>query len=205
MERGKDDGQDDFPRERRDELVRREPAAMALFFDLYFPRLYRYVKSLVKDQHLAEDLTQDVFLQLHRGFSTYDPTRDLRPWVFAVAVNRVRDHWRSRAGKHWGLSFERDGEDEQRDVVDPAPGPLEPLLAAEDAASIREAVDALPDAYRETLYLRVFEDLSFEEIGRVVGRNEVAIRKRFSRAMNELKRRLSGLQGTQSSNDDRST
>lgn len=187
---------DEFPRERRPELVRGDPAALALFFDVYFPRLYRYVKSLVKDAHLAEDLTQDVFLQLHRGFKSYDPTRDLRPWVFAVAINRVRDHWRSRAAREASLTVDDEGGEVQRDVVDESPGPLEPLLVAEDAATVREAVDGLPDSLRETLYLRAFEELSFEEIGRIVGRNEIAVRKRYSRALNELRARLTGLQGT---------
>lgn len=196
------DDEEDFPRERRSDLVRRDPEALGLFFDLYFPRLYRYVKSLVKDQHLAEDLTQDVFVQLHRGFASYDPERELRPWVFAVAVNRVRDHWRSRAGRLRRLTVEHDGEEEQLDVVDQGPGPLEPLLQAEHAQTVREAVDQLPESLRETLVLRAFEELSFEEIGRIIGRNEVAVRKRYSRALAELRERLSNLTSTQADHTD---
>ena len=59
-----------------------------LGIDAYFPRLYGYVKSLVKDVHLAEDLTQDIFLQLHRGFPSYDPARALRPRVDPVEALR---------------------------------------------------------------------------------------------------------------------
>ncbi|MEZ5980094.1 MAG: RNA polymerase sigma factor [Planctomycetota bacterium] len=185
----------EFPAERRADLVRRDPGALELFFDVYFPRLWGYVRSLVRDRHLAEDLTQDIFLQLHRGFASYDPERELRPWVFAVAVNRMRDHWRSRGHRATQLETSIDGDEEARiDLEDErALGPLEPLLAEENAASIREAVDSLPDTLRETLWLRAFEDLSFEEIGAIVGRNEVAVRKRYSRALAELRRRLAGL------------
>lgn len=181
---------DDFPVERRPELTAQDPDALGLFFDLYFPRLYGYVKSLVRDQHLAEDLTQDIFLQLHKGFPSYDPSRALRPWVFAVAINRLRDHWRSRAHRDRSLTTTIDGEDEQIDVPDEDPGPIAPLLAEEDAATVREAVDGLPDTLRETLYLRAFEGLSFAQIGEAVGRNEVAVRKRYSRALAELRVRL---------------
>jgi len=187
---GTDAVDDDFPVERRAELTDQDPDALGLFFDLYFPRLYGYVKSLVRDQHLAEDLTQDVFLQLHKGFPSYDPNRALRPWVFAVAVNRLRDHWRSRAHRDRSQTTTIDGEDERIDLPDDDPGPIAPLLAEEDAATVREAVDGLPDTLRETLYLRAFEGLSFAEIGAAVGRNEVAVRKRYSRALAELRVRL---------------
>lgn len=187
-----DERDDDFPVERRTELVAQDPDALGLFFDRYFPRVYGYVKSLVRDQHLAEDLTQDIFLQLHRGFPSYDPARALRPWVFAVAINRMRDFWRSRAHRDRSLTRTFDGEDEQVDVPDEAPGPIEPLLVEESAEALREAVDGLPDTLRETLYLRVFEDLPFAEIGAIVGRNEVAVRKRYSRALAELRVRLEG-------------
>jgi RNA polymerase sigma-70 factor, ECF subfamily len=181
---------DDFPVERRAELTAQDPDALALFFDLYFPRLYGYVRSLVKDRHLSEDLTQDIFVQLQRGFPSYDPERALRPWVFAVAINRMRDHWRSRAHRDRSLTKNFDGEDEQIDVPDEDPGPIAPLIAEEDAQAVRDAVDSLPDSLRETLYLRAFEGLSFAEIGESVGRNEVAVRKRYSRALAELRVRL---------------
>src|SRR5262245_58612108 len=86
-----------FPVEMRVRLARREPAALALFFDTFFGRVYAYLRRLVGDEHLAEDLTQEVFLQAQRAFSTYDPARDPRPWLFTIATNKLRDHWRSRA------------------------------------------------------------------------------------------------------------
>ena len=58
-------------------------------------------KSLSKEQaaHLAEDLTHEVFLRLNRALDRLDPDRDPTGWVFTVATNCVRDHWRSRSHK----------------------------------------------------------------------------------------------------------
>src|SRR6185503_20652737 len=92
-----------FPPELRERLARREPAALARFFDAYFERVYAYLRRLVGDEHAAEDLTQDVFLQAHRALPSYDPARDPRPWLFTIATNKLRDHWRSRAA-HGGDS-----------------------------------------------------------------------------------------------------
>lgn len=170
-------------------LPARDPAALSAFFEAYFPRIYGYVRGLVRDEHLAEDLTQDIFLLLHRGLPSYDPSRELRPWVFAVVVNRVRDHWRSRRGRR---DLERTSLDEEEapDLPSPDPGPLEPLLAAESGTRVREAVDRLPEGLREVLFLRAFEGLEFAAIAALIDRNEVAVRKRYSRGLAELRKLL---------------
>ena len=86
----------EFPLAVRRALQRREPEALERFYADYFQRVYGYVRRLVRDEHEAEDLTQDVFMHLHRSFASYDPRRPLRPWVFTIATNKVRDFWSSR-------------------------------------------------------------------------------------------------------------
>ncbi|WP_419192296.1 RNA polymerase sigma factor [Engelhardtia mirabilis] len=180
---------DGLSRQVRERLSQREPEALEQFFDAYFDRIYAYVRGMVRSDHLAEDLTQDIFLLLYRGLPTYDPSRALRPWVFTVAINRVRDHWRSRAHRDSQREASID-EDEAAEIEGEGGSPDLPLLQLEDAQMVRDAVDRLPDGMRETVHLRVFEDLSFAEIGELLGRNEVAVRKRFSRALEELRRTL---------------
>lgn len=174
-------------------LPQRDEGALAAFFEAYFDRVYGYIRGLVRSESLAEDLTQDVFLQIHRNLESYDPTRPLRPWVFTIAVNRVRDHWRSRAHqqglKDTSLDLD-DGVALSLEAEDSAPElPLERL---EDAEAVRAAVDGLPPTLREVLVLRVFEEQPFEQIADVLGSNTVAVRKRYSRALGELRERLGG-------------
>jgi RNA polymerase sigma factor (sigma-70 family) len=186
-------GDSEAPRELAPDLIARlparDPAAMASFFDAYFPRIYGYIRGLVRDEHLAEDLTQDVFLLLQRGLPSFDPARELRPWVFTIVVNRVRDHWRSRRQRSEQELSLLDA-DESLEIEAPEPGPLEPLLLAESAQEVRRALDELPAGLSEVLYLRAFEGLEFSAIAALVGRNEVAVRKRYSRGLAELRRRL---------------
>ncbi len=178
-----------LPRAILERLPRRDPAALAAFFDAYFDRVYGYVRRLVGDDHLAEDLTQDVFLHVQRSLESYDPARDIRPWVFTIATNKVRDHWRSR--RHREAQGEEGGEDgsgfDGVAVLDP---PEARLHAAELEERVRQAIEALPDGMRMTVLLRVYEELSFEEIGAILERNEVAVRKRFSRALEVLRQAL---------------
>jgi RNA polymerase sigma-70 factor (ECF subfamily) len=168
-----------------------DPQALERFYDVYFDRVYGYVRRLVGEDSLAEDVTQDVFLHLQRSFRSYDPARELSPWVFTIATNKVRDHWRSR--RHRDALAERTLDDEEA-RWEPAArdgGPLPALENDELATQLGRAIEALPESMRAALVLRWDEGLSFEEIARVLGRNEVAVRKRYSRALEELRRSLS--------------
>jgi RNA polymerase sigma-70 factor (ECF subfamily) len=171
----------------REGLVRRDPEALALFFEAYFPRIYGFVRRLVQRDHLAEDLTQEIFLHLQRGFDKYDPTRALRPWVFTIATNKLRDHWRSLAHRNGQATSSLEQEEYTFDVPSLAPGSAEQLSNEELAAHLRRAVEELPEGMRLAVQLRVFEGLSFEEIGVIMDRNAVAVRKRFSRALEQLR------------------
>ena len=172
-------------------LVEQKQFALEEFFDAYFDRLYGYVRRLVVHEQLAEDLTQDIFLHLQQAFPKYDPTRDLRPWVFTIATNKIRDYWRSSRHRMSQSEKSVEHDDEFRfDLPSEAESPEEVLTRQELKEGIREAVEELPEGLRVTVVLRVFEGLSFAAIGEVLERNEVAIRKRYSRALEVLRQSI---------------
>ncbi|HEX6885728.1 MAG TPA: RNA polymerase sigma factor [Planctomycetota bacterium] len=178
-----------FPPELREGLRRREPLALARFFDASFDRVYAYLERLVGDAHTAEDLAQETFLQVHRALDSYDPARDPRPWLFTIATNKLRDHWRAQAARGGERQVSLEAEDlGERAAWFAAPPEL--AGAEELAATARAAIAALPEGLRAALTLRLDEGLSFEDIGRILGRNEVAARKRYSRALAALRARL---------------
>jgi RNA polymerase sigma-70 factor (ECF subfamily) len=179
------------PEERR-LLPERDEAALGRFFDVWFPRLYAFVRRTVADEHLAEDLTQDVFAHVYRGLGSYDPERELRPWLLTIAANKIRDHWRSR--RHRDTREETAMETpEGGDLLPGVSLPPDGGLTREELQDeVRRAIDELPEGMRLTLVMRAYEGLSFEEIGRVLDRNEVAVRKRYSRALEALRGRLEG-------------
>ena len=181
-----------FPVEMRARLARRDPAALALFFDAFFDRVYAYLRRLVADEHLAEDLTQDVFLQAQRALASYDPARDPRPWLFTIATNKLRDHWRARAAHGAGREASLDHEELGERVL-ALQQPPDQLSSEETTARVRAAIDGLPEGLRAPVLLRLYEGLSFEDIGRIIERNEVAARKRYSRALEALRESLGEL------------
>ncbi len=176
-------------------LQRREPEALEKFYQLFFDRIYGYVRRLLNDDHLAEDVTQDVFLQIHRALPTYDPGRPLQPWVFTIATNKVRDLWGSRSYQAERSARSRDDEGLDSVVREASAedGPLESLQRLELRAALARALDEVPETMRSTLWLRAYEGLSFRDIAELFERSEVAVRKRYSRGLRELRERLERL------------
>ena len=180
-------GPPDLDRDERARLRDRDEEALSRFYDCYFDQVYGYVRRLVRAEHLAEDLTQDIFMHIHRSLESYDPARELRPWVYTIATNKVRDYWRSRS--HAESQRVLSVDDERGEALGLAGGeaPDTDIEAEELSSAVAEAVEALPESMRETFVLRYYQGLSFSEIGALVERNEVAVRKRFSRALDELR------------------
>lgn len=171
-------------------LVARDRDTLGRFYELFFERIYAYVRRLLVDDNSAEDVTQEVFMHIQRSLHTYDPERALGPWVFTIATNKVRDHWRSRAHSSKQRETSLDDDETELAIVAPSHGPLPKLEAAELRGVLARAIEALPESLRATLILRTFEGLEFSEIGRLMDRNETAVRKRYSRALEELRRVL---------------
>ena len=184
-----------FSPELRAKLPLRDRAALERFYEFFFDRVYGYVRRMLSEDQLAEDVTQDVFMHIQRSIHTYDPARDPGPWVFTIATNKVRDFWRSRRHKDAQLESSLDDEERRHHAASTAPGPLPELEREELSRELSRAIDELSPGMRETLVLRYFEGLSFEEIGSRIGRNETAVRKRYSRALGDLREALARYMG----------
>jgi len=165
----------------------REPAALGEFFDRYLPLVYSIVMRLTGQAATAEDLTQEVFLKVHRALDRLDPERDPAPWLTTISYNACRDLWRSAAGR---LQRESSSIDEHEGIAvqlaHTGPTPLASLEREEREELVRRAIQALPQQQKEVVVLHDYEGMSHEEIAGLVGATPVAVRKRYSRALAAL-------------------
>ncbi len=166
---------------------RREPEALAAFFERHFDRVYALVYRLLGDQHAAQDATQEVFLKIHRAAHTLDPNRDPDPWVTTIAYNVCRDLWRSGAYRlsRQAVSID-DPEGSGSALASRADDPERALIAAERRDLVQKAIGALQEPLRAVVVLREYQGLSYEQIASMTGTTPVAARKRYSRALAEL-------------------
>lgn len=177
----------EFAVESRRAFAAREPQALADFFDAFFTPVYSYVLRMVGDVTLAEDLTQEVFVQIYQKLETYDPGRDPQPWVFAIATNQVRSHWRWRQVREKKSAAGAEWEAAADEVAAPDELPLAVMAQDEARERLRAAVEALPEDMRVPVLLRAYEGLAFEDIAAILEITSVAVRKRYSRALARLR------------------
>ena len=136
--------------------------ALAALVTRHHSPLFGYLYRLVNgDRQLAEDLVQETLLHvLHEP--RYLPGRPFKPWLYTIATNLTRDHFKSAAVRHRGYSG--DEEHALQYLMDRAPGPEERALAAEQGGEVQAAFTELGEEYRVVVLLRFYQGFSLQEI-----------------------------------------
>lgn len=156
-------------------------------FRLLAPRLLAFFRRSVADASLCDDLLQTTFVQLHAARARYRIGAPVRPWVFTIAARVRIDELRRRQRRP------RAAGDDEIERLEAESDPQEGGLSLDQQArvhSVRDALDALPESHRMVIHLHRFENLSFAEIGEVLGISAGAARIRAFRAYAILRERL---------------
>lgn len=132
----------------------------------YQSRLVNYLYRLLRNLDEAHELAQEVFLKIYQALDRFDPKYRFSTWIFRVAQNAAIDQIRKRRLKLVSLSVQDDGEDEIRDWDMPSPerDAYGRYRNVERGEAIQEAIDNLPEEYRELIVMRHFAELSYDEI-----------------------------------------
>jgi RNA polymerase sigma-70 factor, ECF subfamily len=132
------------------------------------------------DRALAEDLTQEAFLRALRSIQQYQPARPFKPWLYAIAVNVVRDHFK-RAEVRYAVTL---ADDDLLALPDPIG--LEESIEL-DGPRIAAAIVALPVHQREAVILRYYQDLSLAEIAAALDIPIGTVKSRLSLGLRQLR------------------
>jgi RNA polymerase sigma-70 factor (ECF subfamily) len=143
--------------------------------------IYRFAWRMCSSREAAEDIAQDVFVALLLRPDVFDRSRGpLRPFLLGVARNLALKRWRGES--RW------DELEEERFIAHPVD-----ITAGETAVIVGNAVRSLPPLQREVLILSEYEELSLEEIARVVQSEVGTVKSRLHRARENLRRMLAPL------------
>jgi RNA polymerase sigma-70 factor (ECF subfamily) len=159
------------------------------------PRLLAVTRRLLRSEEDAQDAVQEAFLSAFRSLERFQGDALLSTWLHRIAVNAALMRLRSRRRKpEESLEdllprFLEDGHHEKtpapwRENLDVA------LESRELRAQIREAIDGLPDAYRNILMLRDIEELDTAEVAEILGISAGAVKTRLHRARMALRTQL---------------
>ena len=168
----------------RDGLVAGREQALAEAYDTHASAVCGLALHITNDQGAAEDIAQEVFVELWRRPERFDPQRSrLRGWLCMIARPRAIDWLRRRRTQ-----------DQYRHHV--APEELIPHSVEDEAMAslahkqVRQAVSELPHTHRQAILLAYYHGLTYREVGRVLGIPEGTAKYRLSSALRRISRHL---------------
>jgi len=175
------------------DAVRRILAGEGELFEVlverYRVRLYRFVQRFTNDAEDARDVTQDVFMKVYGALDSYDPKYKFSTWLFRIAGNAAIDHLRRRRIRALPLDLPPDEEGGERrvDPKETRPDPYEDLARRRLRTALDEAIERLPDDYRELISLRHYGELPYEEIAELKGMPLGTVKNKLFRARQALR------------------
>ena len=156
-------------------------------YDRYSARIYNFAFRFLKNAEAAEDATQEVFVKMMKHANQFQGDAKLSTWLFSITANWCRDYLRKSDNKA--------KEAEEVLINIPASAELSPernLERREDELRVQRALSALTPEQREAILLSRYQGLSYAEIAQISGCSEGAVKTRVFRAMEVLKKALTG-------------
>ncbi|HEX2347196.1 MAG TPA: sigma-70 family RNA polymerase sigma factor [Ktedonobacterales bacterium] len=165
--------------------TQRDHDAFTQLYQMYFDRIYRYIRLKLGNAVDAEDTTSAVFCNAWRTIHNFSPQREssFAAWLFRLAHNAVVDRFRSMRDV---ISLDATGERLAIRAIHPGPeAQIERKLTIYELST---ALDLLTEEQREVVLLRFVEGLSAREVGDIMGKQEGAVRGMQFRAIESLRR-----------------
>jgi RNA polymerase sigma-70 factor (ECF subfamily) len=161
----------------------------------YQDRLVGFFFHLLHDRTVAEDLAQETFMRVHRARERYEPSARFSTWLFRIAHNLASNQKRGKARRREiPLSSGSDAHnlrpEEQILAEKSALMPTRQIDSRELRDIVRSAIEELSERQKTVVVLHKFEEMSYEEIGEVMGLGVVAVKSLLSRARGKLKEAL---------------
>jgi RNA polymerase sigma-70 factor (ECF subfamily) len=150
--------------------------------------LFGYALTLTRDKARAEDLVQDTYLRALKALALLSPHSNIKSWLFVV----MRNAWlNERRRDRTGPAFVEIDTETKNNTVDFPSNPHVIYLRKLERTQVQEAIESLPDAYREVVLLRDFEGFSYQEIATILDCPAGTVMSRLARARGRLKDMLS--------------
>jgi RNA polymerase sigma-70 factor (ECF subfamily) len=160
-----------------------EKGALVCLVDRHYDALIGYLYRLNGgDRMLSEDMVQETFLRVLRGIGGYDYPRPFKPWLYAIATNLARNHYK-RADTRYAVT----AEDEALEIRDPGAQPEESLALDDETRDLVTALRVLPDHQREVIILRYCQELSLAEIAETLDIPVGTVKSRLSLGLRRLR------------------
>jgi RNA polymerase sigma-70 factor (ECF subfamily) len=162
---------------------RGEREAFDPLVERYQRDVYRLCYRYVNNHHDASDLAQDVFLKAYRAIGRFRGDSAFSTWLYRIAVNTCRNFRAARKAA---------SEELKDDVADAGRRVDDRMEDDELSQQVREAVSRLPEKQRATLILKIYNDLTHEEVAQVLGSTVGTVKANLFHALGNLRKAMAG-------------
>ena len=165
------------------ELVRRvargDRAAVRLLFIRHHARVYRFVVRQIGSETMADDIANEVFLELWRQASRFEARSEVSTWLLGIARFKALSYMRKRK-EEWL------DEGEAAEIADTTDTPEVTAMKEDKGAALRRCVDALPEEHRTVVDLAYYQGKSVTEIGEILAIPVATVKTRMFYARKKL-------------------
>ena len=169
--------------------------AYKALFETYRQAIFHITVKIVRNQDEANDLVQETFIKAFGSLKSYDHNYRFSTWLYKIAANCSIDFLRKRKIDSMSLDkpiATKDG-DVQMEIPDDTYNPERDLRSRQQSTGIEDAIESLPEKYKEVIVLRHKEDKSYEEIAEMLKVPVGTVKARIFRARELLKKKLKSL------------
>jgi len=146
--------------------------AFTVLVERYTPELFHFLIRFVGNRATAEELFQEVFLQVHLSVDSFDVQRRFKPWLFTIAANKARDFLRRNSRRQATplsvLSKDEEGQGYLDMLEIDIPLPHEVTHQDEVRELVREVIDTMPEHLKEVLLMAYFHRFAYKEIAQML-------------------------------------
>jgi RNA polymerase sigma-70 factor (ECF subfamily) len=172
------------------DVVRRVIAGETALFEIimrrYNQRIYRTVRAIVRDEHEAEDVMQQAYVNAYSHLHQFAERSSFATWLTRIAINEALARVRPRALR---LADDID-QTLMTEIESNAPNPEQQAVATELKNTVENEIASLPEGYRSVLMLREVEGLSTAETAEILGVHDDVVKQRLHRARTMLRDNL---------------
>lgn len=184
-----------------EQVVTRVLAGQTALFEVLMrrhnERLYRAARAILRDEHEAEDVMQQAYVNAYSHLRQFDGRSKFSTWLTRIAVHEALARARRR-GRY--TTMDTDESSVEPGAFDTTPDPERLAISNELGTLVESAIDRLPDGTREVFMLRQVEGMSTEEVAEALNVSEAVVKTRLSRARGAIRRELYEQAGLAASN-----
>jgi len=171
-----------------------DEASFNFLVEKYHRAMIHFLFRMVRNQAVAEELAQDVFLRVYRSRESYRAEAKFTTWLYRIATNLAVNHARDTRHERSAQTIYLDAPDEETgttpDVADDEPSVEQNLMRDERMAAIRTHVMALPERQRMAVLMHKYQGMDYRQIGDVLKLSESATKSLLFRAYQTLRDKL---------------